>query len=326
MHRFFFVAALVCLPNLAFADGPQDNMVDNVRPVPPPGVKISAADREELTQRVARTRPGDRRVAQNSREKTGVARLVAGRADLLQRRPLCLEVRRILTPSAKSRSLLKLLNQGEIAQEPATRRSPLDHRDRPDRPRLSLEDRRLGAAVRSGRARHRTRRERRIVSARRLVPRPRRKADGAELPRMAGSKNPGQFTPPDAFVLHPYGRYCNANNFAGEIDTFEALEHVRKHYPIDENRIVVRGFSMGGAACWHFAVHYPGLWAAAAPGAGFSETPEFLNVFQKETLKPTRGRRSSALVRLHRLRRQPLQCAQRSPTAARTTARSRPPT
>ena len=30
-----------------------------------------------------------------------------------------------------------------------------------------------------------------------------------------------------------------------------------------------------------------GLWAAIAPGAGFSETPEFLKVWQKETLKPT---------------------------------------
>src|SRR5438045_729165 len=44
---------------------------------------------------------------------------------------------------------------------------------------------------------------------------------------------------------------------------------------------------MGGAACWQFAVHFSGKWAAAAPGAGFSETPDFLKVFQKETLKPT---------------------------------------
>ena len=99
-------------------------------------------------------------------------------------------------------------------------------------------------------------------------------------------RSAGEFTPPDAFVLHPYGRYCNANHFAGEVDTFEALAHVRKHYPIDPNRLVVRGFSMGGAACWHFAVHYPSLWAAAAPGAGFSETPDFLKVFQKEKLQP----------------------------------------
>ncbi len=100
-------------------------------------------------------------------------------------------------------------------------------------------------------------------------------------------KSPGEFTPRDAFVLHPYGRYCNANKFAGEIDLFEALDDVRSHYPIDEDRIVMRGFSMGGAACWQFAVHYPSLWVAAAPGAGFSETADFLKVFQREAVKPT---------------------------------------
>src|SRR5262249_39562262 len=86
--------------------------------------------------------------------------------------------------------------------------------------------------------------------------------------------------------LHPYGRYCNANHFAGEIDALEAIEHVKKHYPIDDNRIVVRGFSMGGAACWNYAVHYADRWVAAAPGAGFSETPDFLRVFQNEAYHP----------------------------------------
>lgn len=100
-------------------------------------------------------------------------------------------------------------------------------------------------------------------------------------------KNPGEFTPRDAFVLHPYGRYCNANKFAGEIDLFEALESVKRRYPIDEDRIVVRGFSMGGAACWQFAAHYASRWAAAAPGAGFSETADFLKVFQNEAVQPT---------------------------------------
>lgn len=96
----------------------------------------------------------------------------------------------------------------------------------------------------------------------------------------------GEFTPPGAFVLHPYGRYCNANKFAGEVDTFEALAHARRHYPIDENRLVVRGFSMGGAACWHLAAHHAGLWAAAAPGAGFAETAEYLNIFRTEPAPP----------------------------------------
>lgn len=89
-----------------------------------------------------------------------------------------------------------------------------------------------------------------------------------------------------AFIVHPYGRFSNANKFAGEVDTFECLDHARKHYRIDESRIVARGFSMGGAACWQFATHFPTLWAAAAPGAGFAETKEFLSNFQNEKVKP----------------------------------------
>ncbi len=96
-------------------------------------------------------------------------------------------------------------------------------------------------------------------------------------------KYAGQFAPPNTFVLHPYGRYCNANKFAGEIDLFESLAAVRKAYPIDENRISVRGFSMGGAATWHIAAHHAGLWAAAAPGAGFAETAEYLKLTPNET-------------------------------------------
>ncbi len=97
----------------------------------------------------------------------------------------------------------------------------------------------------------------------------------------------GTFAPPNAIVLHPYGRYSNANHFAGEIDVLEAMESVKQRYRVDPERISVRGFSMGGASTWAFAVHYPGRWAGANPGAGFSETPEFLRFFQKETLKPT---------------------------------------
>ena len=100
-------------------------------------------------------------------------------------------------------------------------------------------------------------------------------------------KNAGRYTPEHTIVLHPYGRYSNAFKFAGEVDVLEALEDVQRRYRIDEDRISVRGFSMGGAACWQFAVHYPDRWFAANPGAGFSETPQFLKFFQKERLKPT---------------------------------------
>ncbi len=88
-------------------------------------------------------------------------------------------------------------------------------------------------------------------------------------------KKIGDFHPDDTFVLHPYGRYCNAFKFAGEIDVLEAIDAVKKQYRIDDDRIAMRGFSMGGAGCWHLAVHYPDHWMAAAPGAGFAETEQY---------------------------------------------------
>ncbi len=92
-------------------------------------------------------------------------------------------------------------------------------------------------------------------------------------------KSAGEFTPTDTFVVHPYGRYCNATKFAGEVDVFEALESARKSYPVDSKRLVNAGFSMGGASAWHLAVHHSGLWAASHAGAGFAETAEYAGVF-----------------------------------------------
>jgi len=99
-------------------------------------------------------------------------------------------------------------------------------------------------------------------------------------------RNRGEFSQAGVITVHPFGRFSNANKFAGEVDTFEVLYHVMKNYRIDDDRIVARGFSMGGAACWQYAVHYPMFFCAAAPGAGFAETKEFLGNFQNEKVKP----------------------------------------
>ena len=90
----------------------------------------------------------------------------------------------------------------------------------------------------------------------------------------------------DTIVLHPYGRFCNAYKFAGEVDVMEALAHVKSQYRIDNERVAMRGFSMGGAGAWHLGAHYAGEWAAVAPGAGFVDTAVYQNIFTKEP-KPT---------------------------------------
>jgi predicted peptidase len=91
-------------------------------------------------------------------------------------------------------------------------------------------------------------------------------------------RNIGEFAPRDIIVLHLYGRFCNASRFAGEVDFFEALDAVKRQYAIDENRILDRGFSMGGASAWDIGTHHAGLWAAVQPGAGFSETVQYLKL------------------------------------------------
>jgi hypothetical protein len=97
----------------------------------------------------------------------------------------------------------------------------------------------------------------------------------------------GEYNPPGAFTLHLYGRYCCANKFAGEVDLFEALENAKKTYNIDPNKLVMRGFSMGGAAVWQFGTHFAGMWAVVQPGAGFAETREFNKVYAEGKTPPT---------------------------------------
>lgn len=82
----------------------------------------------------------------------------------------------------------------------------------------------------------------------------------------------GTFPSDDAITLHPFGRHCNAFKFAGEVDVYEAITHIKKLFGVNPHQTSIRGFSMGGAGCWHLAAHNPGQWFAANPGAGFVDT------------------------------------------------------
>lgn len=79
--------------------------------------------------------------------------------------------------------------------------------------------------------------------------------------------------------IEPFGRGNNAFRWAGETDVFEALEDFFAREKaagradlLDRKKIVLRGFSMGGAGTWHMGLHHPDLWCAIGPGAGFSAT------------------------------------------------------
>jgi dienelactone hydrolase len=76
-------------------------------------------------------------------------------------------------------------------------------------------------------------------------------------------------------ILHVYGRGNNAYRWAGETDVFEAIDTVRRQYRVDHKRILLRGFSMGGAGAWHLGLHHPGAWCSVEAGAGFAETRNY---------------------------------------------------
>jgi dienelactone hydrolase len=103
-----------------------------------------------------------------------------------------------------------------------------------------------------------------------------------EIAFIEGQQRGGsQFLADDTFVLEPYGRFMNAFKFAGETDVWEGLDHAAKHYPIDRNKLAMRGFSMGGAGAWHLGAHHPDKFAAVNPGAGFVDVKNYQKLAEK---------------------------------------------
>jgi dienelactone hydrolase len=95
----------------------------------------------------------------------------------------------------------------------------------------------------------------------------------------------------DWIQLDVFGRGNNAYRWAGETDVFEALADVLRRYRIDERRITLWGFSMGGAGAWHLGLHHPSRWSSVGAGAGFVDFYKYQKVtdplpdYQDKTLR-----------------------------------------
>ena len=87
-----------------------------------------------------------------------------------------------------------------------------------------------------------------------------------------------KFKEHNVIVLHPLGRQCIGWKSTGQFDALEAIEHVKKNYKIDENRVVMMGFSMGGAGAWQLGAQSADKWAFLHAGAGFVETKNFMRM------------------------------------------------
>jgi Prolyl oligopeptidase family len=288
MNSKLFILLLAATSVLA--DGPKDNLADQVRPVPPPGIPLPDSDRTAITKGLGELRTAIDAAAKAQEKNPKLADLLPDVEIYHKAVDWALRYNEFLIGKDPTKD-----NKKDIEKEARTAHE------------LLAEGKQRAEQLKSGQAPW-TKQTGLVVRGYRS------KIDGSVQPygmvipdSYAGApsrldawchgrgetlselafidqrrKTVGQIAPANALVLHPYGRYCCANKFAGEIDLLEAIEHAKKFYAIDADRMMVRGFSMGGAAAWQFAVHYPSLWCAANPGAGFAETPQFLKVFQNE--------------------------------------------
>ncbi len=267
----------------AFADGAKDNLATTVRPVPPLGVEVPVAERTELTASLAKLRTAIDDAAKAQAKNPMLANLLpdlevyhkavdwalrfnevfklgdtkVAREQLAEGLQRAVEFKAGKTPWTRQTGLVVRGYRSNIdgSVQPYGMVIPENGFDGPKRLDLWCH----------GRFENTT--ELGFIEQRR--------------------KTVGSVHPENTLVLHPFGRFSCANKFAGEIDLFEALAHAKKFYPIDNDRILIRGFSMGGAAAWQYATHYADLWCGANPGAGFAETAQFLKVFQNEDVEHT---------------------------------------
>ena len=316
---FFLLAAAISLR----ADGPRDNSPDKVRPIPPTGVAILVADRRELEKQLGEFEMLIKQLGVKSNAR--VRRLLPDVQIYAKAVRWALDYNEFFNIDEVAKAK-KLLDQGQ-------------QRARQLLAGTALWESATGLVVRG----YVSKIDGSVQPYGLVVPEDFGKNRSAKLPidiwfhgrgETLSELNfvdergrwPGQFTPPGTIVLHPYGRFCNAFKFAGETDVFEALNSVSEHYPVDMDRVAVRGFSMGGAACWHFAVHYAGDWVAANPGEDLPRRPNFSASFKtNRSIRPTTNA-SYCIGTMPRTGLAICSIARRSPTAASSIRKNKPPT
>ena len=219
---------LVMSPGLR-ADGPADNLPAAVRPIPPVGIELDDATRTRLQDAVvALTRDVDAATAASDADRAEV--LVFARAVQLAVED------RFLYDQKEIEQAERLLDSarrrlGMLAQR---RRGPLivdDAAGAPAKPRLTVGG-------------FRSRIDGSIQPYGLVLPadfdmsdtKPRRldiwlHGRGEKVGEVQflhqRLNDAGPIVPANTVVLHPYGRYCNAFKFAGEVDVLEAIAHLK---------------------------------------------------------------------------------------------------
>ncbi|MBI1830227.1 MAG: hypothetical protein HYR84_02105, partial [Planctomycetes bacterium] len=213
MKCISFIAVALFFTGFVHADGPKDNDPNNVRPVPAPGIAVPEPTYAELKKGIVEFR----------NEVADLRKALATKPALL---PFMPDV------EIFANSVYYALRYNEFYSEKEFDVAKKHLQQGRDRARLLREGKtpwntETGLVVRG----YQSKIDGSIQPYGLVVPKTYNPATAiqhrldiwfhgrgeklTELNFIEGrQKDPGQFTPPHAFVLHPYGRYCNANHFA----------------------------------------------------------------------------------------------------------------
>ena len=92
----------------------------------------------------------------------------------------------------------------------------------------------------------------------------------------------------DVIVLRPHGR-ANTNYLGiGEQDVLRAIRIAKKTFAVDDDRVYLVGYSMGGGGTWHVGTRHPGFFAAIAPVYGGWDYRQWMEEKEQSELTPRR--------------------------------------
>ncbi|MGN1158433.1 MAG: SUMF1/EgtB/PvdO family nonheme iron enzyme, partial [Agathobacter sp.] len=104
---------------------------------------------------------------------------------------------------------------------------------------------------------------------------------GDDLPRLLAE---GKVEDVPAYILFPQLTSDHSDWLAVRTQLMELINTVIKDYEIDENKVSLTGFSLGGTATWRIAVHYPDMFSCIAPLSGSIKNTEE-NILKLKGLK-----------------------------------------
>ena len=89
-------------------------------------------------------------------------------------------------------------------------------------------------------------------------------------------------------VLEPHGRGNTSYNGIGDADVLRAVEAAKARFRVDDDRVYLMGYSMGGGGTWHVGTRHPGLFAAIGPVYGGWDYHQTMTEDELAALTPRR--------------------------------------